>query len=227
MAAIFAYAGQKGGSGKSTLAIATADEFHRRGFKTLLVDTDPQGSSATWGAVASEVATDDPAYTYPDVIAMGPNLHQQLPNIAQAYDVVVIDCPGWDGERQRGALAVADVVLLPVTPDTTDIWAMSHTLDLVNQASTYRPGLRACLLLNKMRAGTAEAREARDLLKPTGLPVMNTEIGLRVVYGRFGSAGVGVTSYEPKGKAAQEVCDLTRELADLGEMRWDKEVACV
>lgn len=218
---IAAFAGQKGGSGKSTLAIATASELHRRGHRTLLVDADPQGTAATWGVVAAEEEQ-----SFPDVIMMGPNLHQQLPSVAKGYDVVVVDCPGRDDDRQRGALAVADLAVIPVTPDTSDIWALAGTVELVRQARTFRPTLGAHLLLNKVRAGTAEAASAREMLGQAGLAILDAEMGMRITYGRYAQAGQGVVDYEPNGKAAGEVTKLVNELeAVLGLGAGQKEVA--
>lgn len=212
MPTLIAFAGQKGGAGKSTLAIATAAEFHRRSLRTLLVDADPQGTAATWGAVAAEVADTEPDYTYPDVIMMGANLHQQLPSVAAGYDVVVIDCPGRDDACQRGALAVADVAVLPVTPDTSDVWALGHSIELLKQAQVFRPQLSAFLLLNKLRAGTSEAAEARETFAEAELPIMEAEIGLRIAYGRFAHSGRGVIGFEARGKAADEINALVDEL---------------
>lgn len=195
-----ALAGQKGGAGKSTLAIALAAELHRRGERTLLVDADPQGSAATWGQVAVEVGEDAP-----DVIMMGANLHVQLPSVARGYDVVIIDCPGRNDAQQRGALAVADLALIPVTPDTTDMWALDGTLKIVREACVFRPQLQPMLVLNKMRAGTSEAASARELFEAASIPIMDATLGLRITYGRFTSAGQGVQRFEPGGKAADEV----------------------
>lgn len=213
MAVVIAFAGQKGGAGKSTLSIATAAEFHRRGRRTLLVDADKQGTAATWGAVATEV--EDPDYTYPDVIMMGSNLHKQLPSVAQGYDIVVIDCPGRDDDQQRGALAVSDLVLVPVTPDTSDVWALSGTLELVTQAQTFRPDLQAYLVLNRLRRSTSEAESARDMLGGVDYPILTTEIGLRVDFGRFPDTGLGLVQFQPHGKAAQELGQLVDELENL------------
>ena len=213
MTTVVAYAGQKGGAGKSTLAIATAAEFHRRGFRTLLIDADKQGTSATWGQVAAEVG--DPDYSCPDVIMMGSNLHKQLPSVSQGYDVVVIDCPGRDDDQQRGALAVSDLVLVPVTPDTSDVWALSGTIELVSQARTFRPSIEAYLVLNRLRRSTSEADSARDTLSQADLPILDTEIGLRVAFGRFPDTGLGLVDYQPDSKAAHELCKLVDELEKL------------
>jgi len=224
MPTIIAFAGQKGGAGKSTLAIAAATEFHRRSRRTLLVDADQQGTAATWGTVASEVADEDPEYTYPDVIMMGPNLHQQLPSIAAGYDIVIIDCPGRDDERQRGALAVADIAILPVTPDTSDVWALSHSVALVKQAQMFRPTLKAFLLLNKLRASTSEASEARETFAEADVSIMATEIGLRIAYGRFANSGRGVIEFAARSKAAEEISTLVDEIEHFVEPRLQEVV---
>ena len=215
MTTVLSYAGQKGGAGKSTLAIATAAEFHRRGHRTLLIDADKQGTSATWGSVAAEV--DEKDYSYPDVIMMRSNLHKQLSSVAQGYDVVIVDCPGRDDDQQRGALAVSDLVLVPVTPDTSDVWALAGTTELVAQAKTFRPELQAYLVLNRLRSSTSEAESARETLSQADLPILNTEIGLRVAFGRFPDTGLGLVDFQPDGKAALELRHLVDEIEQLIE----------
>lgn len=44
MAEIIAVTNQKGGVGKTTIAGNTAYEYSRAGYKTLMIDADPQGS---------------------------------------------------------------------------------------------------------------------------------------------------------------------------------------
>lgn len=216
---IISWAGQKGGAGKSTLAIATAAEFHRLGYRTLLVDADVQGTAATWGAVAMENAEEQgeegEAYTFPTVITMRENLHLQLPGIAAGFDVTIIDCPGRIDSMQRAALLVSDMALIPVTPDTSDVWALHGTLELIDQARRRHRTLDARLVINKIRAGTLEAGSARELLEPTDIPILETTIGQRMTYGRYSGFGLGVVEYEPAGKAAEEIQSLVQEIIKI------------
>ena len=51
---IIAIANEKGGSSKSTLTSALAIEASLRGYRTLVVDADPQGTLTDWSAVGTE-----------------------------------------------------------------------------------------------------------------------------------------------------------------------------
>lgn len=212
MPKIIAITGQKGGVGKTTIAIAIADELHRRGQKTLLVDADPQGSARTWGDVAGEQNRD-----VPTVIAMGANLHRkdQLPTIAEQYGWVVIDTPGRIGTIQRAALMIADMVVLPCGPTAVDAWALTETLDLLEEAKTIRESLRARILITRVVGGTVIARQAHDALSESGQGILQTQLGYRVAYQEAPAAGLGVTKYAKGSRAANEVIQLVDELSDL------------
>lgn len=220
---IIAVAGQKGGSGKSTIAIHLASEWHRRGMRTLLVDADPQGTALTWGEVAEESDADSPS-----VIAVGDNLRRTLPDVALAYDVVVIDCPGAKhAKRQLGALATADVAVLPCGPSTPDVWALAETVQLVEdvQAARLEP-LKAAIVINKRSAGTVEGRTVRDVLADScALPILASSLGLRVAYSEALAGGVGVTKYAGGSKAGVELRCLADEIEDLHRQEEQVQVA--
>jgi chromosome partitioning protein len=161
MAIIIAIAGQKGGTGKSTIAVSLAAYWHSKGRKVLLVDADAQGSALTWSEVAAENKR-----KAPPVIAIGDNLRQDLPSIAEGFELVVIDLPGRVGKRQGAAMMVADLVLIVSGPSTLDVWALAASAEVVTEAQAVRRNLLAAVVMNK-RAHNTESRAARDS-GPTG-----------------------------------------------------------
>lgn len=218
---IFALAGQKGGVGKSTVAISIAAELVARQRKVLLVDADPQGTARTWGDVASEAG-----HPLPTLVAMGATMHRpdQLPRVAAAYDHVVIDCPPRHGEIQRSALMVADAVILPCGPSAADAWALTTSVELVNEARALRPELQAFIAITRKQGNTALSKGARDVLTQTGLTVLGTELGFRVAFAESIGAGQGPTTYAPRDAAAREVRALVDELLPR-KARHDQEAS--
>jgi chromosome partitioning protein len=209
---IVALTGQKGGVGKSTTAICLAVAALERGQRVLLVDADPQGTTRTWGEVASERGLAAPA-----VVAMGATMHRpgQLRDVAAAYDLTFIDCPPRHGEVQRAALMVADVAVLPCGPSAADAWALAAALDVVNEARAMREDLEACLLITRKQGRTALGKGARAALEASGLPVLSTEIGHRVAFQEAIAAGHGITTYAPRDAGTTEIFNLLDELEKL------------
>lgn len=209
---IVAVAGQKGGTGKSTIACCIAAEWTARGRRVLLVDADPQGTALTWGEVAAEAG-----HAAPTVIAMGDNVRRDLPSVAAAYDLAVVDCPGRaDSPRARGPLLVADLVIIPCGPSAPDVWALAGTLETVRQAQEMRPELRAAVVLNRADR-TAMTRSAREALEATGVPVLPASLGSRVAFPEALAAGRGVTSYAGGTVAANELRRVVDELEGMIE----------
>jgi chromosome partitioning protein len=208
--------GQKGGAGKSTIAILVAAELAARR-RVLLVDADPQGTARTWGAVRAERGVDGG----PSVVAMAGPLHRPdgVPRLADGFDDVVIDCPPRLADVQRSALAVADVALLPCGASSADTWALAESLRPVFDVVELRPTLRVGIVLNRMRAGTAAGRGARDALADAGVPVLQAALGLRQAYSEAIGAGLGVGAYAPKDAAAGELHALVAEIVDLAGTR--------
>ncbi len=215
---IVALAGQKGGSGKTTVALNLADEWHRRGADVLVCDVDPQGTARTWSDVAADLATDGPT-----TIGMGEGFHDELPELAAGYDHTVIDCPPGHSARQRAAMMVADVVIVPCGPGATDIWSMAETIELARQARSVRPELEVAICVTRKDARTVIGDKAAEALRSTDLPVLDTMLGFRVAYQEAPNEGVGVTRYAPSGAAADEIQQLTDEIESLDTRETDRE----
>lgn len=206
-ARIVALVGQKGGTGKTTLAISLAAHWADAGLRVLLVDVDPQQSALTWADVAAEAGAPAPA-----VVALGVALRQQLAPHRSAYDVVVIDCPPAHAERQRAALMVADLALLPTGPDPTEMWAAASSADLIREAQAIRPSLRALVVVTRRDRRTSMGAVAHVAAEQLGMPVADTSIARRVTFPEAIAAGHAPTTWASTSDAAREVRRLAREI---------------
>ncbi len=209
MTKILAIGGQKGGTGKSTVAVNLAAYWHASGRKVLLVDADPQGTTTTWSDVALEINRPCPV-----TIAATDTLRRDLPDLAQSYDVAVVDLPGRGGKRQAAALMVCDLAVLVYGPGTPDVWSLEATAETIAEAREVRPEIDARVLLNKV-AQTVESREARALMATTGLTLLTSELGQRVAFSQSLAAGQGVGAYAAGSHADGEIEALCQELEAL------------
>lgn len=199
---------EKGGAGKSTLACHLAAEFKARGFRVLLVDADPQGSSVTWAEVAAEAGR-----AVPDVVAIGDQIRQALPGLAADRDVVIVDTAGRLGKRTVGALMVSDLALVPVQPSPQDVWGLTATLHSVATVQQVRPDLQAAIVVNA-KGRTALGRGVRQGLEETGVAVLASELTRRIAYAEAIAMGQGVGAYAPGSPAALELQHLADEISD-------------
>ena len=95
----------KGGVGKTTTAVYLAAAAARRGrHPILLVDADPQGSSAEW--------YDAEPFDGVELIE-GPSVRTVTKAMNQGDGVVVVDTPPGEGTVVQAALARADAVIIP------------------------------------------------------------------------------------------------------------------
>lgn len=99
--AIVAFANQKGGVGKTTSSVNAAAALARRGYRVLLIDSDPQGNAtSSFGVDKSQLH-----YSIYDVLV------DELP-VAQA--IAVTDRPGLDLLPSIPILAGAEIELVEV-----------------------------------------------------------------------------------------------------------------
>jgi len=138
---VIAIGNNKGGSGKTTTALELSHEFHKRGFKTLLVDLDGQrnatialdrkGASPTaFDVLTGQAETKEsiiktsagdliPAESKLDTLAQvltgkGKEyaIRDMLEPLRSEYDYIILDLPPAINAASTNALAAADILLI-------------------------------------------------------------------------------------------------------------------
>jgi chromosome partitioning protein len=209
---IIAILNPKGGSGKTTLATNLARACHDRGLKTLLVDSDPQGSASDWHAAREDNPLPFLAYGKPENF-------KALPGIAAPYDLCLIDGAAKLEGMIAAALKVADAVLIPVQPSPYDIWATADLVELIRARREVTDGKpQAAFLVSRAVRRSVLSREIHGVLAEYGLPVFTAGTAQRQSYAR--TAAGGQTVFDDGSKAAAaEIRAIAAELLELPPWR--------
>src|SRR5271169_225909 len=180
---IVSFLNQKGGVGKTTLAIHVADALARRKKRVLLVDADPQGSALDWAAARRGQSL------FPVAGLPRASIHKELPTLAQGFDVVIIDGPPRVYDVARSAIMACDLVLIPVQPSPYDVWAAKEIVDLIHEASVYKPKLKSAFIINRKIVNTAIGRDVAEALAEYPVPVLEASVSQRVLFAESAAQG--------------------------------------
>jgi chromosome partitioning protein len=193
---------QKGGSGKTTLCAHLSVEAERTGDgPVFLIDTDPQGTLTTW----HEKRT----------VELPRRVEMPFDGIAQSLKLLLrehkaafcfIDTAPSRTDETATLFKYADLVLVPIRPSPSDLWAASATVNLLKRSHV--PFL---FILNQVKANATITAQAAAVLSHHG-PVAETFIGDRVPYASAMTDGRTALELTPKGPAATETAALWRNI---------------
>lgn len=204
---------QKGGEGKSTVTINLAASLAASGSRVLVVDVDPQQSSAWWHERGPGLGFDLAA----DVEIANLARLRELP-----YDVILVDTPGslHDLPVLETVLGVTDFAVLPSKASALSIQPLTRTLNehIIPREIPYR------VLANKVdpRSVDAEgeyrgARDLYDLLDSAGYAHFRAFLREYKLYEDAAAEGKSVLDY-PAGYSratTKAQSDLDKVAAEL------------
>jgi chromosome partitioning protein len=123
---VLVFLSQKGGSGKTTLASHIAVQAERDGAGPVaLLDADPQESLAEWWHSRS---ADTPTVGQTSLWRLKNDVHRMRD---LGMELVIIDTPPGITSTIRGAIDIADLVVIPARPSPHDLRAAGKTVALV------------------------------------------------------------------------------------------------
>ena len=144
-------------------------------------------------------------------------LQGALRDLAQVYDVILIDCQPSLGLLTVNALAAADSVIIPLECEyfaLRGVALLQQTIEKVKSRINPRLEIEG-LLPTKYDARTVHTREVLGRVREAfGDQVFDTTISRTIKFPETSSAGLPITAYAPTSTAAQQYMRLAREVLD-------------
>ncbi len=210
--------GEKGGSGKSCLAQNLAVWLQARGGDVLLLDADPQGTTADW---AAERADQDDLKAIPVVQAHG-NIRQTLLDLRSRYRQIVVDAGGADSEALRSAMTVATHMLIPFRPKRRDLKTLPKVENLAKLATAVNPALIVRAVITQCPALPSQVQrilDAKEACASFGVQPLEAITTARNIYDDADEDGRSVLESGADSRAIEEIEMLAAEL--WGTAKWD------
>lgn len=208
-ALVIAVQNPKGGCGKTTIAVNLARAVQMEGYKTVILDTDTQGSARDWRA-RSPADYDGPRV---ERATNAGKLSSLVEEHGRSANAIVIDGSARLGKHTGAVVSASDILLIPVQPTAMDLWGTVEFMDTVEAAVEDAP-IRPAFVASRRDPRTNLSDQIHDALTVYEFPVLEGT-AQRVAYAYAAQDGRTVLDgYDDK--ADREIRELVKNVAQIG-----------
>jgi|GEM_PF-1234308 len=225
--AVIAVMNRKGGVGKTNTVTNLATEFQNRGYRITIADTEKDGGCVHWQSLAGEEAK------VPVIAMYDPMIKVNIKAYYESNDIILIDTAGIisdanadeDGKASTinsKVMALADYVVVPLTPSAADFRATEVCTENLEKIQDFRDGKPYFrVLLTSTRATEELTRMALEMFgEDYQYPVFKTTIRRSEEFKKAFAFGTGVVESARSSAAAADIRALADEiLSDFEEGR--------
>ncbi len=199
----------KGGVSKSTLSVNIGAALSKLDRSVVVIDADPQGSINDWAAIRDEDS--EPPFTV--LAAARKTINRDIDSLQGNHEDCIIDTPGRAEAITLSAVAAADLVLVPISPSSYDLWAAEQTLERMDPIRAVYSDIKIAYVVCKAVVGSSLEREVIAVIREMDGQLLKTVIHQRVAFQRCAD---GKTIFELIAEKAQlEIMSLTKEILKL------------
>lgn len=203
--AIVTIGSSKGGAGKSTQVTNLAVIRKLAGDDVLLMDGDTQQSCSLWETVR-EANKVSPSIQVNQRVGEG--FAKSVKETASRYGTTFIDVPGNNAIELRSAMAISNLLVIPLRPSNFDTWVFASDMQLVEHARVNNPDLMVLIVMNGLSAQpnvrNREIRDMRDVLSNySGFDVADAYICNRSAFNKAIAEGKGVIELEDNSPSTE------------------------
>ncbi len=186
----------KGGSGKTTVSTNLASYYANQGYKTALMDYDPQGSSLQWLKVRPE--SKNPIHGANAAKAKTGALRSWQMHVPRDIEKIIIDAPaGSDGILLQEMCRRSNQIVIPVSPSAIDVHASTHFIkDLMLIGKVRQANTRLAVIANRNRSNRPLYEPLERFLNALNIPFV-TKLTDSDVFINAAEQGLGLYDLNP------------------------------
>ncbi|WP_052600191.1 AAA family ATPase [Aureispira sp. CCB-QB1] len=208
----------KGGVGKSTISQNLAVLFASKKYRVCIVDADESSVTVKWSGLRME---EEIKPTIQVVGMTDPKaIIGTIKQLYEDYDIIIIDSPPSYQPISAKIMLISHIILFPIKPTgKSELWTASDILERYQETQALKDDKTiARFVVNDYDSRPSFHKSFVEVLKEIGeeynVPVMNTLIHHRTIFGEANSQGKGVIE-ENNEKASSEIKALGKEILKL------------